>query len=394
MRQPLIRLKVEHTGFDVPHVRRFGKLFARDKLEDLKVANPYNLLSFWRKKVLNRNARRGTDGEDAAVGDSKGEILEAPEISTLVEEELHKNTQNSGLQVLFESDIFNAVEQFVEKGDGKAIEKMLNDSLQTVKDEFMKEVGAELAAVENDEFLREAVNERLQKRREAHEQDVRQTPGNPPISHADQSQASSRPSQQAPNRPSESSENVGSSSRSQATGAGGFQPRTDDSSDDEVAAPVSDRAGGGRGRGGRGRNADPSQEKAKGKALKSAGRGKAQQGRQTGQPKGQMTLAFQSVSSQPQASQPGSKDNPPKRQRRAAAVAGSAKSKEQAHDKVEIISDNDDDFSQNESSSQSVRRARGIGKASAGKRRRDQSSEEDSDDGGAGSSWAKGGTRG
>jgi hypothetical protein len=142
------------------------------------VANPEDLLTFWRSKSRvpreKGGAGKGQDHDDLEIGG----LLEAPEIPELVDEELTKGMGKEGLKVLFKSDIFDAITRhhpslptracahnlscsgppprtelsavllpdthimcdhsFVDKEEKEAIVKMVQKSLKTVKDDFEK----------------------------------------------------------------------------------------------------------------------------------------------------------------------------------------------------------------------------------------------------------------
>jgi len=177
--QPLIKLKVEHTGFPTTHIPRFGEQFkGKEGPSGWDVANPEDLLTFWRSKSRvpreKGGAGKGQDHDDSEIGG----LLEAPEIPDLVDEELTKGMGKEGLKVLFKSDIFDAITRhhpslptracahnlscsgppprtelsavllpdthimcdhsFVDKEEKEAIVKMVQKSLKTVKDDFEK----------------------------------------------------------------------------------------------------------------------------------------------------------------------------------------------------------------------------------------------------------------
>jgi double-strand break repair protein MRE11 len=114
---PLIRIRVEYTGYEVGNPQRFGQDFTD------KVANPRDIVQFFKKKVINRNGKKITIDEPEGLDPRNfaGELpekIEKIKVETLVRQYLEAQT----LQMLHENGIAYAVNAFVEKDDKHAIE--------------------------------------------------------------------------------------------------------------------------------------------------------------------------------------------------------------------------------------------------------------------------------
>jgi len=109
--------QVEYTGYEVGNPQRFGQDFTN------KVANPRDIVQFYKKKVLASRGKKITidlpEGLDPA--NFEGELpekIEKIKVETLVRQYLEAQT----LQVLHENGIGYAINAFVEKDDKHAID--------------------------------------------------------------------------------------------------------------------------------------------------------------------------------------------------------------------------------------------------------------------------------
>jgi double-strand break repair protein MRE11 len=134
---PLIRLRVEYTGFNLINLSRFGQLFVG------KVANPMDILNFFRKKIVVRatgqpNKQLEKDILDAAT---KPDSMDEVAIEDLIESFLGTTQGKSGgpMDILIESDFNVALHNFVEKDDRTAIEEFVKGRLNTVQDLLRKQ---------------------------------------------------------------------------------------------------------------------------------------------------------------------------------------------------------------------------------------------------------------
>ncbi len=125
--KPLLRLKVEYTGFTTCNPQRFGQRFVG------KVANPNDILLFYKKKTttgkpylqdsfLNSTGRaksaKDTD-KDVVLKNMKPDPLDNVRIEDLIESFLSDSAK--ALEILPEAELHNALHQFVEKHDKNAI---------------------------------------------------------------------------------------------------------------------------------------------------------------------------------------------------------------------------------------------------------------------------------
>ena len=265
--KPLIRLKVEHTGFPLIAPRRFGELFAGDDPANWGAANPFELLHFWRRVregTKKPRSQMGNDEDGAGMGLDRDDILEAPEIEDLVREELEKNSVN--LEVLLKNDLFNAVNHFVDKEVSGAIKDMVTDQLKGVQEYFGKHAqsGGEIANV-GDADLMEKVRKLLEDRQK---QD--------PPSHG---KASSRSGGAPENASGAGGSSLADSLPPRGSIGDGRMIDSDDDGPSQASLNMPAATAAGRGRGGRGRGSA------------TAGRG-SNKGMTTGTGKHQALLPF------------------------------------------------------------------------------------------------------
>ena len=146
MPRPLVRLRVEYTGFSMCNVQRFGQQFV-DKL-----ANPKDILLFHRR----RTASEKKDGKAEVTikdEDRMPDQLDIHNVEDLVTEYL----EHQNLEIFPEKKLAEAVRNFVEKEEKEAIKDFVQQSLKTTRDVLSKRVRD---AVE-DEIVREAGVEKL-----------------------------------------------------------------------------------------------------------------------------------------------------------------------------------------------------------------------------------------
>eukprot|EP00922_Rhytidocystis_sp_ex-Travisia-forbesii_P043416 GHVS01064752.1.p1 GENE.GHVS01064752.1~~GHVS01064752.1.p1 ORF type:complete len:512 (+),score=67.88 GHVS01064752.1:247-1782(+) len=115
---PLIRLKVEHTGFPALSPSRFGQNFTE------KVANPQDMLQFCKKAVRsNRPAPSSSQGPELSI-DKVEDCEDAHDII------FHYIEEHAGqLSLLPEPDLNMAVQHFVGKMDANAITAFTNKTI-------------------------------------------------------------------------------------------------------------------------------------------------------------------------------------------------------------------------------------------------------------------------
>ena len=148
---PLIRLRVDYSGgFSTINAQRFGQRFVG------KVANPNDLLQF--HKSATRRAK-GEDPATAAAAEDE-EVIGNPamqdqkRIETLVSHNL-----TGGLQLLSETDMSNALDDFVNR-DAGAISRLIEQRVKETR-ALVEERGEALEEDDVEKAVGEAVEQRL-----------------------------------------------------------------------------------------------------------------------------------------------------------------------------------------------------------------------------------------
>eukprot|EP00916_Digyalum_oweni_P027044 GHVL01044386.1.p1 GENE.GHVL01044386.1~~GHVL01044386.1.p1 ORF type:complete len:483 (+),score=76.38 GHVL01044386.1:680-2128(+) len=161
---PLIRLKVEHLGYQIVSPQRFGHGFIG------RVANPTDIIAFYkRKKMISREGATGVP--DIEVQDAGVEIDESESPGVQIQDIIFKCIgHKKGLEVLPEPDFNVAVQQYVHRLDAGAIERFISQSLIQCQKEVKEQLaeryrGGRNAAVDNDE-IRIMAAERTEKIRQ------------------------------------------------------------------------------------------------------------------------------------------------------------------------------------------------------------------------------------
>lgn len=119
---PLIRLRVEYSGpFEVENPQRFSNKFVG------KVANTTDVVQFYRKKkgvgVIKKSA---TIIDETPVDEEQDSQERVIRVETLVKEFLSAQTLN----VLEENGLGEAIENFVDKDDKRALADFIEDTLK------------------------------------------------------------------------------------------------------------------------------------------------------------------------------------------------------------------------------------------------------------------------
>ncbi|KAG1655635.1 hypothetical protein FOA52_008873 [Chlamydomonas sp. UWO 241] len=153
---PLVRLRVDYTGFSTINAQRFGQKFVN------RVANPQDLL-VWHKAPV-RKARpdgssRGVDESDEML---RPEQLDQQRIEDLVAANLHDS-----LRFLHEDDLAAALHDFVEKDDKTALLEVLQASLRETARPLMADAEALGAMPDDDSVIEQALQDAVQQRRDA-----------------------------------------------------------------------------------------------------------------------------------------------------------------------------------------------------------------------------------
>eukprot|EP00052_Salpingoeca_macrocollata_P023144 m.202966 g.202966 ORF g.202966 m.202966 type:complete len:723 (-) comp21968_c0_seq5:183-2351(-) len=141
---PLIRLKVEYSGgFSAINVQRFGGRFVSE------VANPRELLNFYRKRAAHRPTAAGGAGdadeageaEEADRGGAAGRRdMSAAAVSARVEDLIASNLRQQELQILPQKSLGEAVRSFVDKEEKDAIKELVAYVLKRTQENLQKRV--------------------------------------------------------------------------------------------------------------------------------------------------------------------------------------------------------------------------------------------------------------
>lgn len=123
---PLIRLKVDYTGYSTINPQKFGQRFQG------RVANPNDVLLFHRKKPTTLSSKKQKDGGELDVNSIKEKEEDKVKVADFISEFLG-NTPNDRLQILSENDLFNSLHSFVEKDETDSILKMVDLSLKSTQ---------------------------------------------------------------------------------------------------------------------------------------------------------------------------------------------------------------------------------------------------------------------
>jgi double-strand break repair protein MRE11 len=132
-KEPLLRLRVDHTGFAKINVSRFGQQFVG------RVANPEDLLLFTKEKQ--KAVRKSRDGEQVNeqldnkedMQSKDGERAEIHVFLSSKVDELLRAQPNGDLSLLPLSGLADAIQNFVEKKESDAIQMFLTHQLEHVR---------------------------------------------------------------------------------------------------------------------------------------------------------------------------------------------------------------------------------------------------------------------
>ncbi|TYZ62639.1 hypothetical protein PybrP1_006731 [[Pythium] brassicae (nom. inval.)] len=138
LKQVLVRLRVEHTGFPVLHNQRFGSRFVG------KVANPNDILLFYRRKrdrvfALDKDGAGLQGKKDVLSEPIRPTRLDTVTIEDILQRKLHLPDQQ--LVFLPEKPLALALEQYVVKNVASALDEFVTAQLE----ETQHELGARLA---------------------------------------------------------------------------------------------------------------------------------------------------------------------------------------------------------------------------------------------------------
>ncbi|DBA79384.1 TPA: hypothetical protein ACH3X2_000030 [Trebouxia sp. C0005] len=149
---PLIRLRVDYTGFSTINAQRFGQKFVG------KVANPHDIL-LWHKAPVRKAKAPGEVSENASLTDGiRPEALDERQIEDLIAEHLQQH-----LEILPEQDLANALHNFVDKDEKQALHDCVRAALAETQTAAVADRAAGATGPEGD--VDAAVNAQIQHRR-------------------------------------------------------------------------------------------------------------------------------------------------------------------------------------------------------------------------------------
>eukprot|EP00028_Trichosphaerium_sp_Am-I-7-wt_P011333 CAMPEP_0168522902 /NCGR_PEP_ID=MMETSP0405-20121227/9635_1 /TAXON_ID=498012 /ORGANISM="Trichosphaerium sp, Strain Am-I-7 wt" /LENGTH=327 /DNA_ID=CAMNT_0008544615 /DNA_START=548 /DNA_END=1528 /DNA_ORIENTATION=- len=125
-RQPLIRLRVDHSGgFDTMSSAQFGQAFVG------KVANPNEILLFTKKKATKAHLQNASSMDEEAALQSRMSIKpDSRNMEDLINNSLVANGKPS---VVLESDFYKALDNFVSKDEKTALTELVNNTIAKTK---------------------------------------------------------------------------------------------------------------------------------------------------------------------------------------------------------------------------------------------------------------------
>ncbi|KAN0050710.1 hypothetical protein ACTA71_003858 [Dictyostelium dimigraforme] len=123
---PLIRLKVDYTGYSTINPQKFGQRFQG------RVANPNDVLLFYRKKPTATSSNKKQKDGELDVNSIKEKEEDKIKVADFISEFLG-NTPSDRLQILSENELFNSLHLFVEKDETDSILKMVDLSLKSTQ---------------------------------------------------------------------------------------------------------------------------------------------------------------------------------------------------------------------------------------------------------------------
>lgn len=146
---PLVRLRVDYTGFTTINTRKFGQRFVRS------VANPHDLLAFSKSSARgNRAAHPYVDRKDEEV--EPPDIIEGREEANQAQIEEFLSEQLGNLHVLQSDYLKSALDGFVNKNDRTAIDNTVKSALKDIRGRLMSSSGATFEDADIDTRLRAA----------------------------------------------------------------------------------------------------------------------------------------------------------------------------------------------------------------------------------------------
>ncbi|KAK7112168.1 double-strand break repair protein MRE11-like [Littorina saxatilis] len=249
-KEPLIRLRVDYTGFDTFSINRFGRQFMN------RVANPDQMILFNQRRKLGTKNKQDTDEDLELLASIRPQSLDTARVEDMVKDYFSKADSNHQLQVLTEKGMSEAVKEYVVKEEREAISELVKYQLQKtqkylrVRNTDTEAIDAEVSRFkderrqkhEDDEEVKEAI-ERAKSKRDA----------NP-----DEDSRMDMDSDQESSSSATTSTRGRGRGRARGRGRGRGRGQTVHSDDDDSPSPAPPQRGkGARGRGTRGRGKAP-----------------------------------------------------------------------------------------------------------------------------------------
>eukprot|EP00731_Ephydatia_muelleri_P012120 Em0006g1014a len=142
-KKPIVRLKVDYTGgYSTFSLARFGQRFVD------QVANPKNLLLWYRKKAGTGLGREVEDDVEDYISNAPLKSLDSKSVSELLVEQL----KSEKLALLSEKNLAETLTEFVDKQEKEALEVSLNCSLKKTQNFLQHQ-----SAVANESDLEERI---------------------------------------------------------------------------------------------------------------------------------------------------------------------------------------------------------------------------------------------
>eukprot|EP00898_Chlorokybus_atmophyticus_P003724 jgi/Chlat1/4352/Chrsp29S00349 len=164
---PLVRLRVDYTGFTTINPQRFGQ---KSHAYVMQVANPHDILLFTKSARMRTAAAKGGSEVEYEEG-IRPEALDQSNIEYLMRNILHEQE----LEMFQEQELAQALHTFVEKEEKQALADAIRGSLDAVQASVVQ-LYASIAAIplddhEKDEDLNALISRAVQDRRAAKEAD-------------------------------------------------------------------------------------------------------------------------------------------------------------------------------------------------------------------------------
>lgn len=126
-----MRLRVEHTGFERINARKFGQKFVK------KVANPEEILLFHKKRQASKNKKSGPVDFSSLIDDRDPDDENKIQITELVQHIM--KASKTGLGVLPESQLAQALQTFVDKGENLAFQTFVEERIKSVQKQVLSQ---------------------------------------------------------------------------------------------------------------------------------------------------------------------------------------------------------------------------------------------------------------